>query len=157
MSSNKIILLNFEEVRRRSINLWHGIPEKYYHWRPDEAAMSCIEMVRHVLESEYDFKQIIENRGSAGLNYKSPWESRPFSTIADELAFARPFRLKLLDLIASFTEGDLYAVKIVRAELGQERQLGDYLLRMAYHEAVHSGQLLSYLRTLNAERPTIWG
>jgi len=30
------------------------------------------------------------------------------------------------------------------------------LLRIAYHEAVHTGQLLSYLRTLGLERPMIW-
>jgi hypothetical protein len=29
-------------------------------------------------------------------------------------------------------------------------------LRMAYHEAVHTGQLLAYLRAMGIPRPNIW-
>ncbi|MEZ5028674.1 MAG: hypothetical protein R2765_07795 [Ferruginibacter sp.] len=45
---------------------------------------------------------------------------------------------------------------ITRKEKKQHRKLGDYLLRIAYHEAVHTGQLLDYLRTLNSPRANIW-
>ena len=36
------------------------------------------------------------------------------------------------------------------------RTIGDFVLRMAYHELVHTGQLLSYLRRMNVPRPEIW-
>ncbi len=49
MTHTEIILLNFEEIRRRSIKLWSGIPSSFYKWKPDDKAMSCIEMIRHVL------------------------------------------------------------------------------------------------------------
>ena len=33
---------------------------------------------------------------------------------------------------------------------------GDFLLRAAYHEAVHAGQMLDYLRTMGVARPSVW-
>jgi uncharacterized damage-inducible protein DinB len=126
------------------------------NWQPDATAISSIQMVRHVLESEHDFYKIIENRGSAGLSFTSPWKKRPLVSISEEIEFAQPFRQKFLDYVRLFSIDDLSAITITRTELGQTKNLGDYLLRVAYHEAVHSGQFLSYLRTLNIERPQIW-
>jgi len=155
MKTIELILLNFEEIRRRSIKLWDGVPEKSYTWRPDHLAMNCIEKVRHVLECEDAFHEIILHRGSQ-FEYKSPWEGRIYTTIAGELAFAGPYRERFLATIKLFSEEDLAQIQIVRSGLGQVRNLGDFLLRVAYHEATHTGQMLSYLRTLNIPRPNIW-
>ena len=155
MTPNELIILNYEEIRRRSIKLWNGIPEKFYHWQPDKDAMSLIETVRHVLESPFIYQQIIKNRGDKG-NLISPWEARPYTNIADEISFAQPYREDYLEMVRSFTPQDLLEIEIIRPELGQRRKLGDYLLRIAYHEAVHAGNILSYLRTLGIERPNIW-
>ena len=65
-------------------------------------------------------------------------------------------KIKFLDMIRELTEDDLENVKIERREVGQSKKLGDYLNRIAYHESVHTGQMLSYLRTLEIERPNIW-
>ena len=155
MTPNELIILNYEEIRRRSIKLWNGIPEKFYHWQPDKDAMSLIETVRHVLESPFIYQQIIKNRGDKG-NLISPWEARLYTNIADEISFAQPYREDYLEMVRSFTPQDLLEIEIIRPELGQRRKLGDYLLRIAYHEAVHAGNILSYLRTLGIERPNIW-
>ena len=48
MNSIEIVIFNLEEVRRRSIKVWSEIPEDFLHWKPDNEAMSCLEMVRHV-------------------------------------------------------------------------------------------------------------
>ena len=45
MNAKELLILNFEEVRRRSIKVWKGIDEELLYWRPDADAMSCIEMV----------------------------------------------------------------------------------------------------------------
>jgi uncharacterized damage-inducible protein DinB len=156
MTSTNLILLNFEETRRRSIKLWAGIPEKFYTWQPDRGAMTIIEMVQHVFDSEYAYHKIIENKGTVGENYKSPWENKDYTTILDEIAFAIPYRENFLQMVQSFSERDLSEIEIIRAERGQRRKLGDYLLRIAYHESVHAGQMLSYLRTLGIDRPNVW-
>lgn len=155
MNSSQLIILNYEEVRRRSLILWSGIPEKFYHWRPDHEAMSLIELVRHVLESEYIYQKIIIGRGDKG-DLSTPWENRRYNTIADEIEFAAPYREAYFKMIASFSEKDLDEIEIVRLALGQRRKLGDYLMRIAYHEAIHAGNIMSYLRTLGVERPNIW-
>lgn len=155
MTQTEILLLNFEEIRRRSIKLWTGITPENYFWKPDPTAMSCLEMVRHVLEAEHLFHIIVENRGNIG-NYTSPWENRPYTNLQDEFNFASPYRAKFLEAVKKFTPEDLHTVEIVRSEKGQRRKLGDYLLRIAYHESVHTGQMLAYLRELGMERPLIW-
>lgn len=155
MKATEAMILNFEEIRRRSMILWRSIPAGACHWRPDARAMSCLEMVRHVLEGEHLFHQIIVNRGNLG-DYPSPWQEKPYSTLEDELAFCVPYRTRFLDAIRRFTDSDLECIEINRLEKKQKRRLGDYLNRIAYHEAVHAGQMLSYLRTLQLERPLIW-
>ena len=59
-------------------------------------------------------------------------------------------------MVHGLTLKDLEEVYITRPDKNQHRKLGDYLLRIAYHEGVHTGQLLDYLRTLKAPRAVIW-
>jgi uncharacterized damage-inducible protein DinB len=157
MNVNDLLVLNFEEVRRRSIKVWTAIPEEALDWRPDSEAMTCREMIRHVIEAEYLYHQILENRGSMSLdNVHNPYESKDFTTVEEELAFAQPYRQKFLDYVRSLGDDDLSNIKIDRSDVGYIRPLGDMLLRIAYHESVHTGQLLDYLRTADVERPDIW-
>ncbi len=155
MTQTEIIILNFEEIRRRSIKLWSGITPDIYFWKPDIKAMHCLEMVRHVLEGEHLFHMIVNNRGDIG-DYISPWTDRSYIDLRGELDFAKPFREKFFETVRSFNPAELASIEIIRSEKGQRRKLGDYLLRIAYHEAVHTGQLLSYFRILGLERPLIW-
>lgn len=155
MNTTELLILNCEEIRRRSIKLWSWIPARFYSWKPDKEAMSILEMVRHVLEGEHLFHKIVENRGNLG-DYLSPWEGRIYTNVQDEIDFAKPFRDDFFKTIRAFSSEDLSQIEIVRSEKGQRRKLGDYLQRIAYHEAVHTGQMLSYLRTLGIERPQIW-
>lgn len=155
MTPNEIIILNFEEIRRRSVKLWTGLTPEIYSWRPDDKAMTCLEMVRHVLEGEHLFHMIVNKRGDLG-DYSSPWTNNPYTNLQAELDFAKPFRLSFVETIKEFSPTDLSTIEIIRKEKGQRRRLGDYLQRIAYHEAVHTGQLLSYMRTLGIERPLIW-
>jgi uncharacterized damage-inducible protein DinB len=151
----ELLLTNFEEIRRRSIKVWEAIPIDQLHWKPDDDAMSCIEMVRHVLEGEYLYMEIVKARGGI-KDIPSPFESRPFVNVANELAFATPYRKAFLELTQSFSVSDLERVQIDRSDVGYLRKLGDFLLRIGYHEAVHCGQMLDYLRTMQVKRPNVW-
>ncbi|MEX3625926.1 DinB family protein, partial [Viridibacillus arvi] len=77
-------------------------------------------------------------------------------TVNAELKFAEPFRNQFLETIKSFSEEDLSNIKIDRSDSGYIRSLGDMLLRVAYHESVHTGQLLDYLRTASVPRVRVW-
>lgn len=151
---SELIILNLSEIRRRSIQLWNGLPESCYHWKPDEKAMTALEMVRHVLEADYGWNMIINRQSMA--NYQTPWKNRPFLDVADELNFAAPYRNTFLASIRNFSDKELNETEIVHPGNGQMKNLGKYLLRIGYHEAVHAGQFLSYLRAMNIKRPEIW-
>ena len=155
MNSIEIILLNFSETRRRSIKLWSGIPNEYLNWKPDENAFTIIEMIRHVLEGEHLFHKIIDNRGNLG-DYRSPWKELKYSDLNSELKFSEKYRTEFLNMINELKESDLENVRIERKEVGQSKKLGDYLNRIAYHESVHAGQMLGYLRTIGIDRPQVW-
>lgn len=155
MKSTDLVILNFEEVRRRSMKVWTSIPSEYLNWKPDDQAMSCIEMIRHVLESEHYYHLAILNRGSL-KSFASPFESQPYTSVEREIEFAKPYRDAFLETISSFEQSDLEDIKIDRSDVGYIRTLGDMLLRIAYHESVHTGQLLDYLRTAEVPRIRIW-
>jgi uncharacterized damage-inducible protein DinB len=155
MTHTEIIILNFEEIRRRSVKLWTALPPEHFFWKPDSNAMHCLEMIRHVLEGEHLFHKIIEARGNLG-SYESPWTHRNYSDVYDELNFSIAYRAHFFETIRGFTAHDLDAIEIIRTEKNQRRKLGDYLQRIAYHEAVHAGQMLSYFRTMQIAIPNIW-
>ena len=86
----------------------------------------------------------------------NPFNTRDFTTIQDEVDFAKPYRKNFLDFIMGLNEEDLENIKIDRSDVGYTRNLGDMLMRMAYHEAVHTGQLLRDMRALGLKRPHLW-
>lgn len=112
-------------------------------------------MIRHVLESEHYYHLAIKNRRSLS-KFNSPFENRPFTSVNAELDFAEPYRQQFINTIKSFSEEDLFNIKIDRSDAGYIRDLGDMLLRIAYHESVHTGQLLDYLRSAGIPRIHIW-
>ncbi|HJP58957.1 MAG TPA: DinB family protein [Gemmatimonadaceae bacterium] len=150
-----IILLNAREVRRRSEILWRGIPTDALNLKPDPDAMSAIEMVRHVLEGEYLYMLMAKERRSVGED-RSPFVGRPFISIDDELSFAASYRREFERMVTGLSAEDLEMIEIDRSDVGYKRKLGDFLLRAIYHEAVHCGQLLGYLRAMGISRPKVW-
>ncbi|HJP87360.1 MAG TPA: DinB family protein [Gemmatimonadaceae bacterium] len=155
MRATDVILQNAREVRRRSEIAWRGIPPDSLEWKPDAAAMSTIEIVRHVLEGEYLYMLMAKERRSVPES-RSPFARRPFTSVDDEIAFAAPFRVEFEQMVSGFSDAELEATVIDRSDVGYQRRLGDFLLRAIYHEAVHCGQLLGYLRSMGAARPKIW-
>jgi uncharacterized damage-inducible protein DinB len=154
MTQTELIVLNFTEIRRRSIELWNALPKSQYYWKPDENAMTAIEMIRHVLEADYGWNMII-NQGDMTC-YKTPWKDIPFVSVKDELEFAAPYRKRFLQSVLHFSDQQLSKTEIIHPGNGEKKILGKYLLRIGYHESVHAGQFLSYLRAMGINRPEIW-
>ncbi|MFD0960068.1 DinB family protein [Paenibacillus chungangensis] len=158
MNATDLFLLNCEEVRRRSMMVWKAIPENMLHWKPDKDALTCAETIRHLLQGEFLFHQVLVGRsGKALIGLHNPFEGREFQSVDEEIAFAQPYREQFLAYIKSIDINDLNSVQIdLKDEGGYIRPLGDMLLRIPYHEAIHTGQLLNYMRTMGVARPQIW-
>ena len=154
MTAQEIIVLNLQEVRRRSLKIWRAIPDTQLAWKPDENALSIGEMIRHVWEASESYRRIVAHGGS--LELPDHYTDEPVSGIETEIAFAAPLFEQLLEDIRGFTAADLNTKWIDRSDVGYRRKLGDFLARIAYHESVHAGQLLGYMRMAGIERPDIW-
>lgn len=154
VTKTELILHHLKETRRRSTILWRTLPSDKYFWKPDDEAMSALEMVRHVLQADYGWNIII-NRGDMS-NYQTPWDNRPLLNVQDEIDFAEPYRLEFLNSIKSFSDKELSDITIIHPGNMEKKNLGSYLLRIAYHESVHAGQFMSYLRSMELDRPMIW-
>lgn len=155
MTAGQLLKLNFDEVRRRSIKVWRGIPPERLAFKVDPACMSLAEQVRHVLEDDFNYAVMLRTGGDLPAG-PTPWDGRALGTVDDEIQFAAPFRRELLDLVASFSERDLVERTVNRPSRGYVRTFGDFCLRIAYHEAVHTGQLLRDLRIAGCNRPDVW-
>jgi len=79
-----------------------------------------------------------------------------FADLDAALAFTNPCRESLLETVRQFSDGDLNTISIDRSDVGYVRKAGDFILRIAYHESVHAGQMLQYLRMAGVPRPSIW-
>lgn len=102
MKATDVLVLNLEEVRRRSLKVWRAVPADRLHWKPDEDAMSCVEMVRHVLEGEHLYTLMLRSGGSVAYE-ESPFTARPYTPVEDELSFAEAYRRETLELVRSFS------------------------------------------------------
>ncbi|WP_025716127.1 DinB family protein [Paenibacillus sp. 1-18] len=148
MNSVDLIILNFEEFRCRSVKVWRAIPEEMLNWKPDKDALTCAEMIRHLLQGEFLFHQVLLGRGSKALsNLFNPFEAKEFVSVDDELEFAQPYHEEFFKYVKTISIGDLENIEIDLSDTGgYVKTLGGMLLRIAYHESVHTGQLLDYMR-----------
>jgi uncharacterized damage-inducible protein DinB len=155
MNASEILVLNLEEIRRRSIKIWLEIPPDKLNWKPDAEAMSCLEMVRHVLEADFLYSKMMKSGGKLDSD-ETPFTNRAWTNVEDELAFAENHRKDFIDYVKSLSTDDLVEKKVDRSERGYVRPFGDFVLRIGYHESVHAGQMLDYLRTTDSPRANIW-
>ncbi len=155
MIPTDLLVLNLEEVRRRSLKVWRGIPDEVLGYKSDSEAMSIGDQVRHVLEGEFLYMSMLLSGGSPASE-QTPWSERPLLSIDDEIAFAEPYRQQFLGLVRAFSADDLLTRQVDRSERGYVRPFGDFVLRIAYHEAVHTGSMLQTLRGAGVVRPNIW-
>ncbi|AFU13697.1 TPA: DinB family protein [Bacillus toyonensis] len=155
MNAIDLSILNLKETRRRSEKLWSSLPNNFLTWKPDNEAMSFGEMIRHVWSSTFYYHMILKNIGSIN-DIQIPYDNEPIICVKKEIALAQSYFTEFIEYVQSINVTELNSTLIDRSDVGYQRYLGDMLLRIAYHDAVHAGQFLQYLRMINLERPLIW-
>jgi uncharacterized damage-inducible protein DinB len=148
-------LQNLHTTREKSILVWKAFPIEFHQWKPDKDAMHLLEMVRHIYEVQYWFYSLIITKGDV-TNIVMPDENNKYTILEDELNNGHQYTDILHNYIKSCTNDDFENIIITRTDKPFTMKLGNFILRCARHEAVHTGQLLSYLRTLQIPRPNIW-
>lgn len=135
---------------------WSSLPDEWLTWMPDKDAMSFGEMIRHVWTGSYDYLIIVQNNGSLDRKESQPYENEPIVSIEKEVEMSEPYFQEFIKYVESLTEEELSTRLIDRSYVGYQRLLGDMLLRIAYHDSVHAGQFLQYMRMVGLERSIIW-
>lgn len=158
MNAIDLTVLNLKETRRRSIKLWESLPNSWITWRPDKEALSFGEMIRHVWSASYHYHMVLRNNGSVktATPTPTPFDQEPIISIKKEIELSKLYFDDFIEYVQSLTIEELETRLIDRSDVGYQRFLGDMLLRIAYHDAVHVGQFLQYLRMAGLERPLIW-
>ncbi|RAI82679.1 DinB family protein [Macrococcoides goetzii] len=155
MNSIDVLILNMSEVRRRSEIVWKSIDKKYYEFKPDQDALTIYEMIKHVLQSEYMYHEMFIKGGSIE-EIPTPYDDI-YNSIEELIIVSKKYKDEYKEFIKKLNEDDLTNIKIDRSQdAGYIRTIGDMIERVTFHEAVHLGQLLDYMRTAGIERPRIW-
>lgn len=156
MNVRDLMLLDLRETRRRFLIVARSIPAEYLGWKPDAEALPIGAMIRHVLLHDRSWLLILtEGRLPTDAERAALW-TLPFTTVEAEIERATPYTEAFEEYVRSLDPAE-YATRIVQwPHRPIARPLGDALERKSYHDAVHTGQLLQYLRTLQLPRPDIW-
>ena len=84
------------------------------------------------------------------------YETEPIATVEREIELSEPYFNSFISYVEGLTSDELATRIINRSDVGVIRTLGDMLLRIAYHDSVHVGQFLQYMRMVGLERPNTW-
>nr|WP_154973971.1 DinB family protein [Priestia megaterium] len=136
--------------------MWEAIPQNKLDWKPDTEAMTCLEIVRHFLESEYYYHLAIKNKCSLKV-FDSPFEKKPLISVTSELELAETYHQQFLEMISTFSYEDLTCIQIDCSDVSYIRSLSDMLLRIGYYESVRKGKILQCLRTMGVDCPKVLG
>lgn len=156
MNVRELILLDLKETRRRFLIVANEFPDEYLTWKPDIEALSVGATIRHVLLHDWSWLTILQEGRLPHNQEQKQLLELPYSTVQAEINLAEPYHQKFLSYIESLAPSD-YDSRIVEwPHKPIKRKLGDTLERKSYHDAVHTGQLLHYMRNLQIPRPNIW-
>ncbi len=156
MNAVELSILNLKETRRRSIILWRSLPDEWLTWRPDKEAMTFGETIRHVWGAGYYYHIMLLNNGSVKKGTPAPFEQEPIKSVNGEIELSQSYFEDFIEYVQSLSTNELESRLIDRSDVGYQRYLGDMLLRIAYHDSVHTGQFLQYMRMVGLERQKIW-
>ena len=154
MNASELAVLNFQEVRRRSIKLWRALPDEWLTWKPDDEAFSFGETIRHVWTSQVYYHESLK-LGQSLPHYEEPFEHDPITGVEIEISRSVPYFEDFISFVRSLSVEELLARELDRSNVGYVRTYGDMLNRIAYHESVHTGQFLQCMRSTGISRPNI--
>jgi uncharacterized damage-inducible protein DinB len=156
MNAIDLFLLDYQECRRRFLMVAAAFPNEMLTWRPDKDALSVGETIRHVLLHDLYWLKILKEERLPNDEECHHLLEQPYTCLQDEIGRSIQYQKEFTDFIKTFNEKELISTYISWPHKPIKRTLGDTLERKSYHDAVHTGQLLQYLRMLNIDRPMIW-
>lgn len=117
--------------------------------------MTFGEMIRHVWSASFHYHMLLRNNGSIKTDIHTPYDEEPITSVEKEIELSQSYFSDFIEYVESISTEELESRLINRSDIGYQRYLGDMLLRIAYHDAIHTGQFLQYLRMVELESPIV--
>lgn len=136
---------------RTTKNVLHAVPADRADYKPDPVSKSAMELVRHIANTDNRFVEVVTT-GAFTPGTLIPDSASTPAEIADwyEGQYAANF-----ESLTKATPDQLLKVVDFR---GMFRQPAMFFLRMGLHHTIHHrGQLTSYLRSMGAKVPAVYG
>lgn len=159
MTINDLLATYKKTVRARTLSVIGQIPRDKVDWKPTEGALSLGQLVRHIIQAELTWQQIIKGEWDLKrfLEIRRDLDmvemTGPVSSLEAELTHLEDAHRETLSLIAALPEAEL--AKTCNGSKGQVT-MSDVVLGLCEHEAHHRGQIVAYLKLLGVERPSPW-
>ena len=142
-------LLQRESVTTQKV--LESVPADRADYRPDAVSKSAMDLVTHIANSEHWFVEAVLN----GAFTPGPRIPDTAKTPAEIAAWYAEHSAKNLEALSKATPDQL--LKIVNFR-GMFEQPAVLFLTMGLHHSIHHrGQLSSYLRSMGAKVPAIYG
>jgi uncharacterized damage-inducible protein DinB len=174
MLTTNALIDRWRRTRQGTRALVEAIPPEHFDWRPNATAFSCGDIVRHLMQAEQMFRQLLAagGRGDAW----DPWqmtgtgEERLRSArqaifegaCTNELGSTAAACLERWRAIEAETEAELATVGDDALARGVDHPIAaihsplwGMFLHMIEHEIHHRGQLSAYLKVLGVEQPAL--
>jgi uncharacterized damage-inducible protein DinB len=132
---------------QKTVGLWRQFPEQSMEWRPHEKSRSVVEQFEHQVQSEGRWMREMLGIDTGDPN---PRERTKEGFIAKYEADARGRLAMLIEKSDEWWEGIVQFFDVPRTRAW-------ILLRRMSHSSHHRGQLVVYLRMLNAAVPSVYG
>ncbi len=143
---------NLEMEIGTTVNVFNAVPPDRQAYRPDATTRSAIDLLRHItVEDEWLLQSVID-----GAFTPPPDDSEKCGVMNASDAVAR-YQARMSALIATLRAmpGDAYLKML---EFGPMKMPAIQVLAMTLrHSAHHRGQLSTYLRSMGARVPAIYG
>jgi uncharacterized damage-inducible protein DinB len=147
-----IYLGTLKNESRLTKKIIEAVPAGKCEYRPDEVSKSAIELARHIATADNRFLETVVNgvfEASAGAIPESVKTPAEIATWYGE-RFAKNF-----EALTKLTGEQL--VKIVDFRGMFQRPAVTFVILGMHHTIHHRGQLSSYLRSMGAKVPSIYG
>jgi uncharacterized damage-inducible protein DinB len=147
-----IYLGTLKNESRLTKKIIEAVPAGKCEYRPDEVSKSAIELARHIATADNRFLETVVNgmfEASAGTIPESVKTPAEIATWYAE-RFAKNF-----EALTKLTGEQL--VKIVDFRGMFQRPAVTFVILGMHHTIHHRGQLSSYLRSMGAKVPSIYG
>lgn len=160
MSLSHVLIDYKNSIRGRTEEVLQKVPEDKLNWRPTPGILSLGQLIRHIGQADMAWTKVLGGVWNLGqfLDVRRNMDllevTGDVESLTDELEALEITHQELLKWIAAQSDDDL---EKTYEGSGMTLTAREIILVLCEHESHHRGQIVTYLRLLEVEKPQPWG